>query len=265
MGELIFIGLGLHDARGLTVRARKEGRECDVLFAEFYTSRMMASSLAKLEAIFRREVRVLSREEVEQGSTILEATKNGRVGLLVAGDSMAATTHVDLRLRADRLGIGTRLVPGVSALTAAAGALGLQHYKFGRTTTLPFREKGFEPTTPYDVVEANRAVGLHSLALLDLKEEQLMTPGEGLEYLLEMETRFARGVLGPKTLACIAGSLGSSEPTLVAGRIGPLRKADPGPPPHVIVIPGPLHFMEVEALAAFAGLPKAMAEELSPP
>jgi diphthine synthase len=265
MGELIFIGLGLYDERGLTVRAREEGRDCDVLFAEFYTSRMMGSSPAKLESIFRREIRVLGREEVEEGRIILEAAAEGKAGLLVAGDSMAATTHVDLRLRAHRLGVRTRVVPGISALTAASGALGLQHYKFGRTTTLPLREKGFEPTTPYDVVEANRAAGLHSLALLDLKEERLMTPGEGLEYLLDMEDQFARGVLGPETLACIAGSLGSSDPTLRADRIDPLRKADPGPSPHVIVIPGPLHFMEVEALVAFAGLPKAVAEELNPP
>ncbi|MFQ5919214.1 MAG: diphthine synthase [Thermoplasmata archaeon] len=264
MGELIFIGLGLHDERGLTVRAREEGRECEILFVEFYTSRMMGASLGKLESTLRREVRVLSREEVEEGGIVLEAAGNGKVGLLVAGDSMAATTHVDLRLRAHRLGIPTRVVPGVSALTAAAGALGLQHYKFGRTTTLPLREAGFEPTTPYDVLEANRDAGLHTLALLDLKEERLMTPREGLEYLLEVEDRLARGVVDPEGLACIAGSLGSSKPVLLADRLGMLRKADPGPPLHVLVIPGPLHFMEVEALTAFAGLPQAVAEELSP-
>ncbi|MEE8198749.1 MAG: diphthine synthase [Thermoplasmata archaeon] len=265
MGELVFIGLGLHDERDLTARAREEGRRCDVLFAEFYTSRMMGSSVGKLESTFRQEVRVLSREEVEEGTVILEAAGNGRVGLLVAGDSMAATTHVDLRLRAHRLGILTRVVSGLSALTVAAGALGLQHYKFGRTTTLPLREEGFAPTSPYDVVEANRTARLHTLALLDLKEDRLMTPREGLEYLLEMEDRFSREVLGPETLTCIAGSLGSSRPTLLADRMERLLMADPGPPLHLLVIPGALHFMEVEALAAFAGLPKDVVEELSSP
>ncbi len=265
MGALVFLGLGLHDEGDITVRAREEARRCEQLFVEFYTSRLMGSSVRVLGSTLHQEIRVLAREEVEEGSLVLEAAKKGNVGFLVAGDPMAATTHVDLRLRAHRLGIATRVVPGVSALTAAAGALGLQHYKFGRTTTLPIREAGFAPTSPYDVVEANRTSGLHTLALLDLKEDRLLTPREGLAYLLEMEDRFARGVLGPDTVTCVAGALGSATPTLRADRLERLLGADPGPPLHVLVIPGPLHFLEVEALVAFAGLPEAVAEEINPP
>ncbi|MFQ5986682.1 MAG: diphthine synthase [Thermoplasmata archaeon] len=263
MGELLFIGLGLHDEWDLTVRAREEARSCDALFAEFYTSRLMGATEDRLEEILGKEIRVLGREEVEDGGMVLEAARRGKVGLLTAGDSMAATTHVDLRLRAHRLGIATRVIAGVSALTAATGALGLQHYKFGRTATLPLRETGFAPRSPYDVVVANQAAGLHTLALLDLKEDRLMTPREGLEYLLEMEDRSAQGAIGPETVACIAGSLGSSRPTLLADRVERLLKADPGPPPHVLVFLGRLHFMEVEALVAFAGLPKSTAKALS--
>ncbi|MFQ5907219.1 MAG: diphthine synthase [Thermoplasmata archaeon] len=262
MGELVFIGLGLHDERDLTVRAREEARSCDALFAEFYTSRLTGSSVKQLETVLHKEIRVLGRDEVEKGDLVLEAATRERVGFLAAGDAMAATTHVDLRLRAHRLGIPTRIVPGVSALTAAAGALGLQHYKFGRTTTLPLREAGFAPTSPYEVVVANLEVGLHTLALLDLKEDRLMAPWEGLEYLLETEEHVGEGTLGPETLACIAGSLGSSNPTPRADRVEALLTADPGPPLHVIVIPGKLHFMEVEALVAFAGLPESVAEVL---
>ncbi|MFQ6012735.1 MAG: diphthine synthase [Thermoplasmata archaeon] len=263
MGELVFIGLGLHDDRDLTLRAREEARSCSTLFAEFYTSRLTGAKVPRLEAVFRKPIQVLGRDEVEDGRTILEAAKEGKVGLLTAGDSMAATTHVDLRLRAHRLGIATRVVTGVSALTAAAGALGLQHYKFGRTTTLPLREEGFAPTSPYEVLAANRDAGLHTLALLDLKEERLMTPRDGLAYLLAMEDRLSRGVVGPETVACVAGALGSSRPTLLADRVERLLRADPGPPLHVLVLPGPLHFMEVEALRAFAGLPPSVAKELS--
>ncbi|MEE9593075.1 MAG: diphthine synthase [Thermoplasmata archaeon] len=263
MAELVFIGLGLHDERDLTVRAREEARSCDTLVAEFYTSRLTGSSVKRLAAVLRKEIQVLRRDEVEEGDRVLEAARNGKVGFLAAGDAMAATTHVDLRLRAHRLGIPTRIVPGVSALTAAAGALGLQHYKFGRTTTLPLREAGFSPTSPYEVVVANLAAGLHTLALLDLKEDRLMTPREGLEYLLETEERAGGGAVGPETLACVAGSLGSSRPTLRADRIEALLTVDPGPPLHVLVVPGGLHFMEVEALVAFAGLPEAVAEVLN--
>ncbi|MDX1534000.1 MAG: diphthine synthase [Thermoplasmata archaeon] len=262
MGALVFIGLGLYDLRDLTARALDEVRGCDLLFAEFYTSRLVRTSHDELESVLGREIRVLNRKEVEEGQAVLDAARTYRVGFLAAGDSMAATTHVDLRLRAHRLGIPTRVVPGLSALTAAAGALGLQHYKFGRTTTLPIQETGYAPTSPYEVVETNRGAGLHTLALLDLKDDHAMTPKEGFESLLEMESRLSRGVVEEETVACLAGALGSPEPTLKADRVKGLLGADPGPPPHSLVLPGPLHFMEVDALQAFAGLPADLADRL---
>src|SRR2546427_9911813 len=83
---------------------------------------------------------------------------------------MAATTHVDLRLRAAAAKVPSRIVHGVSILTAAAGALGLQAYKFGRTTTIPFPAIGFGPTSPLEAILENRRAGLHSLGLLDVRE-----------------------------------------------------------------------------------------------
>ena len=38
-----------------------------------------------------------------------------------------------------------------------------------------------------------------------------------------------------------------------AGRVGRLQSYDFGSPPHSIVIPGRLHFMEAEALQVLAG------------
>src|SRR5206468_2271352 len=99
------------------------------------------------------------------------ASAGQRVAFLVGGDPMAATTHVDLRLRAASAGIPTRIVHGASILTAAAGVLGLQIYKFGRTTTIPFPSEGFGPTSPLEVILQNRSAGLHSLVLLDLRED----------------------------------------------------------------------------------------------
>ena len=45
---LVFIGLGLFDEKDLTVRALEEARSCDVLYAEFYTSRMAGTSIERL-------------------------------------------------------------------------------------------------------------------------------------------------------------------------------------------------------------------------
>jgi len=126
MGELVFIGLGLHDEKGITIRGLEEARSADVVLAELYTSGLAGASLEAVERLVGRPIRKVSRAELEDGTLILEAATTQRVAFLVVGDPMAATTHVDLRLRAAKAGIPTRIVHGVSILTAASGALGLQ-------------------------------------------------------------------------------------------------------------------------------------------
>lgn len=263
MGELVFIGLGLHDERDITLRGLEEARTCDALFAEFFTSEMRGTDPERLAAFYGQEVRVLRREEVEGDDRVVEAARAGRVGFLVAGDPMAATTHVELRLRAHRAGVRTRVVAGVSALTAAAGALGLQLYKFGRTTSLPLPRQGAAPLSPYEAVVANRKAGLHTLLILDFEGDRYLSPGEGLTYLLQAEERVGDGGVDPETLACVVGRLGSPDPHVRADRVGVLLEEDHGGPLHILVVPGALHFMEVECLEAFAGLPPALAEALT--
>jgi diphthine synthase len=256
MGELVFIGLGLHDEKGLTLRGLEEARASDVVFAEFYTSALAGAGPGAIEALLGRPVRVLGRDEVEGGAEILAAAADTRVALLVAGDPMAATTHVDLRLRAHAAGIPTRIVHGVSVLTAVAGALGLQAYKFGRTTTVPKATQAFRPASPLEAILENRRAGLHSLVLLDVVGDgSFLDPKEALSYLVDLARAAKADALGPSSLACVVGRVGSPDVRAVCGRIEDVLDRDLGRPPHAIVIPGSLHFLEREALIAFAGAP----------
>jgi diphthine synthase len=257
---LKFIGLGLHDEKDMSVRALEEARSCDLVFAEFYTAMPAGTSTGKLESVIGKPVTVLGREEVERGDRILDAARTSNACLLVAGDPFSATTHVELRLRARKLGIPVSVVHGASALTAVPGLLGLQQYKFGRTTTLPFPEKGYFPESPYDMISDNRARGLHSLVLLDIQADKgrLMTATEGFELLSELERRRRGGILGPEALVCAVARAGSASPMIRAGRLAALAKEDFGAPHHSIVVPGKLHFMEVEALVELAGAPPDM-------
>src|SRR6059036_2386173 len=100
MGELVFIGLGLDDERGITLRGLDEARSADVVFAELYTSALPGASLEAVEKLIDRKIRRLTRPEVEDGKVLLAAAAKGAVAFLVPGDPMTATTHVDLRLRA---------------------------------------------------------------------------------------------------------------------------------------------------------------------
>lgn len=253
-GRLAFVGLGLHDENGITVRGLREIENADEVFAEDYTSTLAAGSLDRLAAKTGKRIERLDRKAVEEGSRLLDACEAKRVVLLVAGDPMTATTHIDLRLRAIKRSIDTSIIHGASALTAVPGLLGLQQYKFGRTTTLPFPQEGYSPTSPYEVISENLSRGLHTLVLLDIDAEnsRYMTAGEGLHLLMDMERRVGKGIVSDNTTVCAVARAGAPDCVVMAGRVKDLISADLGPPLHSLVVPGKMHFMEEEALDILA-------------
>ena len=263
MGYLIFVGLGLSRPEDMSVRALESLRSCDEVFAEFYTSRLIDATLEELEAFIGRKVTVLRRSEVEEGNVIIEAARHRRVAFVVAGDPMSATTHVDLRLRAIEEGIDTDLVHGVSIFTAAAAAFGLQPYKFGRAVTIPFPEPGYHPTSPYENILENRSRGLHTLVLLDIREEEgrYMTSAEAVRWLLDAESRLKGGLLGEGTVLCAGARIGSRQQRLLAGPPLQLAATDMGPPLHCLIVPGRLHFMEARALVLMASAPESILQD----
>jgi diphthine synthase len=99
MGELIFVGLGLGGVDDLSARAMRALRECDQVFGEFYTSKLIDSTPDDLEKAIGKSIVRLKRREVEEEETVIEAARNARVAFVTAGDTMAATTHVDLKIR----------------------------------------------------------------------------------------------------------------------------------------------------------------------
>lgn len=259
---IIFIGLGLFDEKDMTVNGMEEARSCDALFAEFYTSKLVGATRESIESLIGKEIQVLGREDIEKGDIILEAAKSKRVGLLIGGDPMTATTHVDLRLRAKKMGIPTRIVYGVSILTAAAGLVGLQSYKFGRTTSLPFPQERFFPTSPYEVIHENRMMGLHTLILLDIGENgKEMGAKEALDHLLEMERKEQKKAFTMDTFVCVVSEVGSPSAVALCERVSNLLHMDLGEPLHCLMVPADLHFMEKEALIAFAGAPDDVDEK----
>jgi len=256
MAELVFVGLGLHDEKGITLRGLEEARAADVVFAEFYTSALLGTRIEAVEALVGKPIRRLTREQVEGGKEVLEAAKGRRVAFLVAGDPMVATTHADLRLRAAAAGIPTRVIHGVSILGAAAGTLGLQAYKFGRTTTVPFPSPGIRVTSPLDPIVKNRRAGLHTLILLDLHENgTFLDPKDALRSLLDMAEHTGSREFDPRTVVCVLSRVGSPDVKIETAAVAELLTRDLGPPLHCLVVPGSLHFLEKEALVAFAGAP----------
>ena len=182
--------------------------------------------------------------------------------MLVPGDPMIATTHVALRIQAEKRGIRTRLIHGASILSAVIGLSGLHSYKFGKSVTIPFPDET-PSDTPYTVIVKNKKLGLHTLCLLDIKTEQqrYLTIQMGLNALLQAARTKKKRELTVNTLAVGIARAGSNSPTVKAGFIKDVLDYDFGLPPYSLIFPGKLHFMEAEALVALAGAPEKLRME----
>jgi len=258
MNELVFVGLGLNDEKGITIKGLEETKTADQVFMENYTSRMPNFSLKRFESFCGKKIQIVDRQtlEEENGKLILKAAKEGKTVFLVPGDPFIATTHVALRIDAEKQGIKTRLVHGISIISAIVSMSGLHNYKFGKTVTVPFPENFSK--TPYNVVAQNKSIGLHTLCLLDLKayKKEYLSINQALKMLLEIEARNKRNIITPENIAVGIARAGNNNPTLKADYISDLLNFDFGQPPYSLIIPGELHFMEVEALIAFADAPR---------
>jgi diphthine synthase len=255
--ELIFVGLGLNDEKGISLQGLEETRKANAAFMERYTNLLPDFSLQRFEAQAGKKITQLTRHDLEDanGEAVLSAAENGTAVLLVPGDPFVATTHVALRLAAEKRGIKTRIVPGASAISAVIGACGLHNYKFGKTVTVPFPENASE--TPYNVIAQNKSLGLHTLCLLDLKtdENRFLSVSEALKELLAVEDKKREGILTRETLVVGTARIGSATSIVKADLAARLLTYDFGGPPQSLIVPGELHFMEIEALIQFAGAP----------
>jgi len=261
MGELSLIGMGLHDENGLTLRGLKAARESDALYAEVYTSIMPGLSVTRLEQLVGKEIKILTRKELEEDAerTILSEARRVRVSLLTPGDPMSATTHVGLLLSARKLGIPTSLIHSNFDNHSGGGVTGLELYKFGRTVTIPSPRTNPTPESVYEFIKDNRRIGLHTLALLDIDDGELTIP-EAIRVLFRLEDIKKDGIMTNDTLVVALARVEAPDCIVKADKAGNLVKGDFGQPPWSIIIPGKLHFVEVEALELLAGAPRALLE-----
>ncbi len=256
---LTFIGLGLFDEKDITVKGLEAVKEADTVYAEFYTSHLIGTTVEKMEEFYGRKVSVLTREDVEQNPSWLSEAKEKDVVFLSGGDAMVATTHIDLRLRAKDMGIETAIIHAPSISSAVSGLSGLQNYRFGKSTTIPFPytrgDKRLVSEAPYDTIKMNKKNDLHTLVFLDIDVKKgFMDIKTAITLLMETEGERGEGVLS-NTLAVGIARAGSDSPAVHADYIERLKDHDFGKPLHVLIIPASLHFIEAEALVKLCGAP----------
>lgn len=254
LGRLAFVGLGL-GAKGISLEGVDELKAADVIYLEYYTTPHEPQLLKVLEGATGKHPVVVDRVFVEDGGKILEEARAMKVALAAPGDPMIATTHGELRARAVRGGIDTRLIHSATIASAAASASGLHSYKFSRTVTVT-RESVGRLAQAYQVLHENLLEGAHTLLLLeyDVERGEGVPPGDAFAGLLMAEASFKRGVVGEGTFAMVLSRLGRPSSETVAGKLKWLGGREYGEPPHCVVIPGRLHFTEREAVSAMFSL-----------
>mmetsp|Transcript_22016 Transcript_22016/g.31955 ORF Transcript_22016/g.31955 Transcript_22016/m.31955 type:complete len:271 (-) Transcript_22016:120-932(-) len=266
---LYLIGLGLGDEKDITVRGLEIVKKCSKVVLEAYTS-ILGVDKERLEAFYGRPVEIADREAVESGAeAIYGPAKTDDVAFLVVGDSLCATTHTDLMLRARQEGIRVEVVHNASVM-GAAGVCGLQLYNFGHTVSIPLFEGEWRPSSFYEKIKYNKEGGLHTLCLLDIKVKEpdfeqmakgrvrylpprFMTVAEAASQLLEVEEGKGEGVCTREAMAVGMARLGQEEQRIVAGTLGELSEVDMGPPLHCLVLCGTLHPVEQELLEYYRG------------
>jgi diphthine synthase len=251
MGRLSFVGLGL-GSRGISLEGVQEISESDICYVEYYTTPHEPTLLSVIEKESGKQPTVVDRDFVEDGNLILKQAETKKVVLAVPGDPMIATTHNELRVRAIRQGIETRVIHGATVASALASASGLHFYKFGRTVTVT-RDLVHKPEQVYHLLHRNLLDGAHSLLLLeyDVEGSEGVTPSQAVEGLMNAEANFKRGVVSGSTFGLVLCRVGRPDFQCKAGSFEELLKGAYGGPPWSLIVPGRLHFTEVESIAAF--------------
>jgi len=257
MGSLKFVGLGL-GPMGISMDGLQELKQADTAFLEYYTNPHDPNLVRELERQGVEHLTVVDRAFVEDGKSILAEAKSKDVVLAVPGDPMIATTHAELRVRAIKAGIPTRVVHAATIASAAASSSGLHYYKFAKTLTIT-RESVRKLSQVYQVLHENLLESAHTLVLLeyDVASGEGVYPPEAIRGILAAEANFKLGIVSPQAFAIIVSRVGSESEACAAGSFGELMERDFGAAPHCIILPGSLHFTELEAIEAVCGIPAA--------
>ena len=248
---LWLIGLGPGDLQQMTVAALAAARDVDHRFLEGYTALLPPDELQNMESLIGPwEMRM--RSSVEQPDDLLNLAQSSKVALLVVGDPLQATTHVDLELRCLELGIPCHVQHGISITTIVTGAVGLQSYRFGRQCTFAYPYGDYLPTSPLEIILANRERDLHTLALLDLDptgmgegEQSPMTPEIAIDVLREMAAALEIDV--EDWIIVLCSDMGTENACVSVGSPSEISDINMGRI-HCMIVPAKLHDVEAAAL-----------------
>jgi diphthine synthase len=234
---LYLIGTGM-DKNSIGADALKILKKCKKIYLENYTVNF-PYEIKELEKEYNVKIKELARSAVEDES-ILEEAKKQNTALLVYGDSLSATTHMQLVLECKKQDIDYKVFHNASIITTIAET-GLQLYKFGKTASMPnWEEHTNKPTSFMNYIKENKSIKAHTLILTDIGLEIK----EAIEQLLE-SSKQTKVEIPKKIIAC--SSAGTKNQRIFYDTPDNIKKKKVEMP-FCLIIPGDMHFIEEETI-----------------
>ncbi len=250
------IGLGISEgdisSRGLAAMGN-----ADEILVERYTLPVTDSYIELLEKESGKKIKTVIRKDLEDDvKKTLEKAIDSTVVLLVPGDPLVATTHQTVLDTAREMGIGIEVYHASSVFTAAIGESGLDIYKFGPTTTIPFWSSKYKPTSFIDTVKRNLENNQHTLVLLDVDAaaNKTMSATDALALLRKAEEKKGQVIHESKRILILC-EIGAEGQTILYTETGStklqrLEKRLEGKRT-CLIIPAELSFAEEKLVSAF--------------
>jgi diphthine synthase len=239
---LYLIGLGIGNEGDISVRGLEACRAADQVFLELYTSKW-PGDLKKLEKAVKKKINMLQRSDIEDHvSKLVAMARKKEIAVLVPGDPLSATTHLNVLMEAREQKVKTEVIHSSSILTAVAES-GLSLYNFGRTVTIVAPTKDYAPTSFYDQAVGNKNQGMHTLFILDID----MDTSQGIEVLMRIEREKKKNLISSDTKLIACSGLGARDARIQYRMTIDLLKR-PLESPAVLILPGKMHFTEEEYL-----------------
>ena len=231
------IGIGMNE-NSISVDAFETLKTCDKIYLENYTVNF-PYSIKKLQSQYDIKIKELDRVKVEDESVIKEA-KSKDIVLLVYGDSLSATTHIQLILECKKQKIPYQIFHNASILTTVAET-GLSLYKFGKTASMPnWEEHKNKPTSFISYIKDNLSTLSHTLILTDIG----LRIKDAITQLQESSKK--TGISLPEKIIVVSNA-GTKKQKIFYDTLKILENKKI-PMPFCLIIPTELHFLEKETL-----------------
>ncbi len=265
---LYLIGVGINGYDSLSVGSIEALKLSDMIYVDRFTGFLSDEFVMQLKTLLkiadssnqenRIEIELVKRWFVEDGREILKNSSEKTVCLLIYGDPLIATTYNDLLVRASKQAISYKVIHSSSGISSLIGESGLHYYKFGKMVTM--MSDPMSSITVYDTVYNNICLGLHTLILTEYNNDGntdlnlnnnvpfFLPPKKVFELLLERENELKLINLSENSFVIVASQIGTVNSKIICGKIKSLLNFQFESGFNSIIVPGYLHFTEVDSL-----------------